>query len=176
MAASEETRCLCRRHEPTNLRCARCETPICPECAVSTVTGFICRKCASPTNVAALQLDPGRALLAFAVCLALSTIGGWLFGSFIGRLGFFSLWGGVLFGGLNGDLALRVSGRKRGPIMEAIAGGSTLLGMLAGYAIWAEGVAARLQLGPILLLPTSPWIIASFAIAVFISVSRIRYM
>jgi hypothetical protein len=176
MSTAEVPRCRCRRREPTNLRCSRCETPICPYCSVSTVTGFICRSCAAPTNVVMLQLNPGRVILALLACFSVSAVAGWLFGAIIGRFGFFALWGGLLLGGLTGEITLRVSGRKRGPIMEAVAGGGTALGLLAGWALWASSFVPMLPGMQISLFPTSPWVLASFGIAIFSAVSRIRYV
>ena len=45
---SEETSVLyCANHPgiATNLRCNRCEKPICPKCAVRTPTGYRCKDC-----------------------------------------------------------------------------------------------------------------------------------
>lgn len=175
--ASEPLRCSCRRHAVTNLRCARCETPICPDCAVVAPAGMLCRECGSPKHSPLFQVSAGNLALAFLVCLGVSVLGGWLLVGVGLGFGFFALWGALLFGGAVGEVALRVTGRKRGLQMELLAGGTTAAGMLAGWLIKAlsfqppPGVPVAFP-----LFPGSPLFYLMAGVAVFAAVSRIRYL
>lgn len=74
----------CNRHqESTRLRCAECQSPICPRCLVRTEVGMRCEECARPAAVAEVA-PPGRGkavaaavagalLLCVGVVLVLST-------------------------------------------------------------------------------------------------------
>ncbi|MGH9281110.1 MAG: B-box zinc finger protein [Acidimicrobiales bacterium] len=45
----ESTEVVCARHRtPTQLRCVRCQRPICPRCLVQTPVGFMCDKHKGP--------------------------------------------------------------------------------------------------------------------------------
>ena len=56
---------------PTRLRCAECETPICPACQVRTAVGFKCRDCAG-VALAARSRRPTPLLLGGVVILLLA--------------------------------------------------------------------------------------------------------
>ncbi|MCW3051730.1 MAG: hypothetical protein JWN14_900 [Chthonomonadales bacterium] len=96
---------------------------------------MICRNCARGSKNLLHQVTPGRYLLAVIACLAASIFGGWLIASYVTGYGFMGLWVAFLFGYGIGEIALRITGRKRGLAMEALAGASTAFGVISGVAI-----------------------------------------
>jgi len=96
---------------------------------------MICRNCARGSKNLLHQVTPGRFLLAVIACLAASTFGGWLIASHVIGYGFMGLWVAFLFGYGIGEIALRITGRKRGLAMEALAGAATAFGVISGVAI-----------------------------------------
>jgi hypothetical protein len=170
---AEPIRCNCRRRAITGLRCSRCETPICPDCSVVGAVGSLCRACGSPHNRPLFQVGAGRLALAYVVCLAVGTAGGYvLFGMFRG-FGFFQLRGAFLYGLAVGEVALRVTGRKRGPQMEILAGVCAAIGLFLG---WAAAVGHGAIPGAALLLHflASFMCLIDVGIACFAAVGRIR--
>ena len=73
--------------------------------------------------------------LAAAACLAASLFGGWVLASRVVGFDFMGLWAAFLFGIGIGEIALRITGRKRGRLMEILAGSSVVLGVAGGVAI-----------------------------------------
>jgi hypothetical protein len=138
---------------------------------------MLCRECGGPKNSPLFQVSAGSLALAFLVCLGVSVLGGWLLVGVGLGFGFFAFWGALLFGGAVGEVALRVTGRKRGLQMEMLAGGTTAAGMLAGWLIKAlsfqppPGVPVAFP-----LFPGSPLFYLMAGVAVFAAVSRIRYL
>ena len=96
---------------------------------------MICRDCARGGKNLLHKISPGSFAMATAACLSASLFGGWLIVSQVLGYGFMSLWVGFLFGLGIGEIALRITGRKRGPAMEILAGTSVVLGMLGGFGI-----------------------------------------
>jgi hypothetical protein len=167
--------CTCRRRAATNLRCARCDTPICPDCSVLAPAGMLCRACGSPRGSRLFQVSLSNLARAYLACLGAAVFGGWLLVGLLG-FGFFALWGAFIYGGLVAEVALRVTGRKRGPQMEVLAGVCSAGGLLAGWGFHI--MSYRLPVAPatFFFLPTGPWFYLMAGIAVFAAVSRIRYI
>ena len=135
MTTSFSPRCQCRRKAETSLSCSRCDTPICPDCSVVAPVGMICRNCARGGKNLLHQVSPGRFAAAAAACLAASLFGGWILASHVIGYGFMGLWAAFLFGIGIGEIALRITGRKRGLAMEILAGASVALGIFGGIGI-----------------------------------------
>jgi len=104
----------CTRHPPveTELTCATCGTPICPDCMVVTPVGMKCPACGTAPLPRIYQVGPGALAVAVTVAVALGTLaGGFLF---VWRLGVFAILLGPFVGGLIGEAASRAAGWKRG--------------------------------------------------------------
>ncbi len=172
--APNETRCSCRRHAPTNLRCMRCDKPICPDCSVVAPVGHQCRECGRSRNASLLQASAGGLVLAFAASLGVALFGGWLLLGMGGGFGFFGLWIAYFYGLLVAETALRVTGRKRGLPMEIVAGVNAALGLVIGWLlpILARGGPQMLALLAASLHPS--WTYILVGVAVFAAVSRMR--
>src|SRR5437764_8246786 len=134
MTSSVPVRCKCRKQAETGLRCSRCFVPICPDCSRPAPVGMLCRDCARGKPSHLYQVDPKSFAIAVPVTLAAGLFGGWLMAS-IGHIGFFGAFAGFIYGMAVGEVALRLTGRKRGLQMEIMAGACVLLGLLGGHAI-----------------------------------------
>ena len=132
---------------------------------------MICRNCARGSKNLLHQITPGRFLLAGVACLTASVFGGWLIASHVIGYGFMGLWVAFFFGIGIGEIALRMTGRKRGLAMEILAGASTALGLITGVAI-------ELLLNPdphiIGFHMKNPMTYATLILAVVSAVGRIR--
>ena len=187
MSPSEIVRCKCRKQAITGLRCSRCFVPICPDCSRPAPVGMLCRDCARGKPSHLHQIDPKRFAIAIPVTLAAALFGGWLIAT-IGHIGFFGMCAGFLYGMVVGEIALRLTGRKRGPPMEIMAGACVFLGLIGGYVLQlsvamarytshAHGVDLETTAGPLALVAATlvnRWIYVTIAVAVFGAVSRIR--
>jgi len=178
-----ETVTTCARHPKvaTNLRCAACGIPICPQCLVQTPVGAKCRACASGTSRTLFSPSPLQAAMASAAGLAAGAVAG-LAVEF--NLGFFSLILALAYGGFAGEMILRVSGRKRGVRMEIIAGVTMVVGAIVARLLAAPSIAsmgnAHVPLGVLRVLADlvapSPMPLLTLIVAVAAAVSRIRYI
>jgi len=174
MTTALPLRCRCRRHEITSLRCARCNVPICPHCSVVAPAGQLCRECASGRKSRLYQVGPKSLALAILACLATAVLGGWLLASLLMGFGFFVLWFSYLYGLIIAEVALRVTGRKRGPLMEILAGTCAAVGILAGWLFVVPAGSPEFisALGRHLF---QPWSLLVLGLAIFAAVTRIRY-
>src|SRR5438067_2335725 len=134
MTTSGPLRCKCRKQAVTSLRCSRCFVPICPDCSRPAPVGMLCRDCARGKPSHLYQVDPKSFAFAIPVTLIAGLFGGWLMATVRG-IGFFSLFAGFLYGMAVGEIALRLTGRKRGLPIELLAGGCVLAGLIGGLAI-----------------------------------------
>ena len=72
----------CARHSDvtTRLRCASCDTPICPRCAVDAPIGMRCPDCARPDRAGGLRRRPDQIGRAVGVAALGALVGGALIG------------------------------------------------------------------------------------------------
>ena len=174
----------CARHPKveTNLSCASCGTPICPQCLVQTPVGAKCRDCASQRGNILFELSPMRTVAAVAVGLLTGAAAGWAVEF---SRGFFTLLLAFAYGGFAGEMIMRTAGRKRGIKMELIAGLSIAVGAIGGRLL----IVALLLNAPgsvhppygvlsilVELILPSPIPIAALVIVIASAVSRIRYI
>ena len=78
------------------------------------------------------------------------------------------LWLGIIYGYLVGEATLRGGGRRRGPLMQVIAGtaaavGFTAWGMIRGYPL-------------VITQFVNPWDLIGLGLGVFFAVMRVRYI
>ena len=126
--------------------CARCDSPICPDCQVSAPAGMLCRECASLRKSPLFQVSVGSLLLASLACFAAASFGGWLLVRVGMGFGFFGFFIAAFYGAAVAEVALRTTGRKRGPRLRFLAGISAGVGILAGAA---GGATPRGPMSPI---------------------------
>lgn len=137
----------CARHpnEETALRCSKCETPICPRCAVYTTVGYRCPDCGKEKS--ATYTVPIGLLIVGSICgFAL----GFLSGYIVPRaIGFFVVFLGAIVGGILGEALSRLLKRKSSAVTWVI----TTMGLFGGalfesarnaLAVAKEGADAQL--------------------------------
>jgi len=144
--------------------------------------GVKCRECASLRPSHLYQIPAGRLILTILATLAVSALTGGLL-----HLGFLSLfWIALPLGYGIGALVLKVSGNKRGTLLEIATGISVILGALGGQVAWAAW--HILQAPAPILSPGSapslwmafgalldPLFVISCALTTAAAVSKIRY-
>lgn len=134
-AAGDEIQPLvCYRHPDTetNLRCNRCERPICVKCANRTSVGYRCPECLREIESEFFTAKPSDYFLAAAVALPLSVVAGVVITFFGGGFGIFiyfiiaAIGSGV--GTFIARLAHRAIGRRRGRYIPRLIAGIVALG------------------------------------------------
>lgn len=126
----------CIRHPDveTELRCSRCETPICPRCLIQTPVGARCRDCA------AVRKNPIYTVgtVEYARMIPVALLGGalvgvaWAFiqpGQFF--LGFFSLFVAAGVGWLMAKGIERAANYRRGTTVQVFA----IVGIFTAFAV-----------------------------------------
>lgn len=158
----------CSRHPDveTFVACAKCETPICGRCMVSTPVGMRCRACASQ-GASVDDANAGQygraALVAAIAALAL----GWM-----SELIF---WLGAVYGYLVGEAVLRGGGRRRGTGMQVIAG----IAALVGGVLWhipGFGDGAPVLHPEALMALVRPFTLVAIGLGVFFAVVHVRHV
>ncbi len=122
----------CARHPgvETGLRCGRCETPICPKCAVFTDVGARCPDCAPRRKLPQMELGVVWLLRAVAAAAVAGAVTGALWGAILpNTIGFFSLAIGAGIGYCVGEGVSIATNRKVGTPLQVIAA----LGVILAY-------------------------------------------
>ena len=136
----------CARHpdRDTGLRCNRCERYMCIECAKRTPVGYTCRECVRGHEnkfYAGTSLD-------YAIVAAVSLLGGGVIAFISGLVGGVLLLGLIIapaLGGVLAQLALQLSGRRRGRYSGYVcAGGVAIGGILTALLLTGLGVISLL--------------------------------
>jgi len=110
----------------TNLRCNKCEKPICAKCAVLTPTGYRCKECVRGQQKVfetAVWVDYP---LLFVVVLILAYLGSLI--AF--RLGFFTILLAPVAGGVIAEIARAVTRRRRSKRLYLLAGVAAVIGCI----------------------------------------------
>lgn len=122
---SEPLRCVNHPNVETYLRCARCEVPICPKCAVRTEIGYICPACRNRRlQVFYADFRPIYYGVAALVALPLSLVAGWV----LPATGWLALFLGPLAGALIAEAAFRAIRRRRGRYTWLVVAGCIVAG------------------------------------------------
>lgn len=128
-------KCATHPEVETNLKCGKCGRPICPKCLVQTPVGVRCSDCARMRRLPTFDVSFRQYLIASAVGLGVAAAGGiaWavIFELFSYLLFYLALAAAVGYA-LGEAISLSVN-RKRGPILQAIAGVSMVIGFAIGY-------------------------------------------
>src|SRR5438067_13018478 len=96
----------CARHPnvETELRCGKCDTPICPRCMVQTPVGARCRDCANLRRPVLYTVSPLLLARAAGAALGLAVVIGllwaWLLPNLTRTLGFFIFFAAAGYGWL----------------------------------------------------------------------------
>ncbi len=157
----------CARHPnvETELTCGRCETPICPRCAVFTDVGARCPACAPARKLPQFEIGPVYLLRGAAAALAAGAGLGAVWG-LLGSLFFFALLlVGALVGYLIAEAVSAATNRKSGTSLQVVAAG----GVVAAYLI------RNLVAGNELLPADDLFGYIAVVVAGVVAISRLRY-
>ena len=124
----------CARHPDTEteLRCGKCEQPICPKCVVQTPVGARCPECAAVKRLPVYEVSTIFYTRAIIVGLIAGAALGALWGILpIGR--FYLIFIALGIGYAIGEAVSRAVNRKRGSGLQVIAG----ISMVVSYMVRA---------------------------------------
>jgi hypothetical protein len=158
----------CARHPSTEtlLRCGRCDTPICPKCAVFTDVGARCPDCAPRRKLPQFELNPLYITRGIAAGLVAGVATGAAWG-FVAP-DFAGLFAILIAAGVGWGISESISlatNRKSGPVLQGVA----VVGVVLAY--FARNVAAGYDFFP----SDDTWgLITAGAAAVF-AVGRLRF-
>ncbi len=143
--STDPTALYCYRHpeRETMLRCARCERPICSDCAVLTPTGYRCKECIRGQQKV---FDTAQTIdypLAFVLAGGLS-FGGSLIA---GAMGFFTIFLAPLAGLIIAEVVRWAVHRRRSAQLFRIAAAGAAAGAFPLLAINLIGAIASLSRG-----------------------------
>jgi hypothetical protein len=156
-------KCATHPEVETNLRCGKCEKPICPRCMIQTPVGARCRDCARLNKLPTYRMSPQYYFRAVGSALGMAAATGALWGLVASYVPFFYL--NILLGAAVGYgcaevISLAVN-RKRGKILMVIAGLATGVSYVIALIVpWG--------------LHFSYFDILAIAVGIFVSVSRLR--
>ncbi len=159
LVAAEPSTLFCARHPnvETLLRCGRCETPICPRCAIATPVGMRCRECAQVRRPPMYDVSGRWLWRALGAAVGLVLAGGFAFNLLIGFAGPSIFLRAILFlvaGIVVAEALSAAANRKRGPRLQVMAVVTTVLVTQAPVLLTALAV-HRLPLDVIGLLLTA---------------------
>ncbi|MGI8923652.1 MAG: hypothetical protein ACR2HJ_06360 [Fimbriimonadales bacterium] len=164
----------CDKHTDveTVLRCSRCETYICPSCAVLTPVGYRCRKCGLE-RFATHSLSPGQLAGGSLAGFALGFIASYVIPQ---SIGFFLIFAGAIVGGFVGQIIQRIVQRKS----SLLVGGITALGfiigaMVAPFKLLADGALHEMGGGQVLtVIFGNPWPLVFACVAGAVSWGQLK--
>ncbi len=158
----------CARHPKveTELTCGRCETPICPRCAVFTDVGARCPTCAPARKLPQFEVGPVYLLRAAGAALAVGVGLGAVWGALLPRrVTFFELFLAAFIGYLIAAAVSAATNRKSGPPLQVIGAG----GAIAAYLV------RNLVIGDALLPTDDLFGYIAVIVAGAVAISRLRY-
>jgi hypothetical protein len=141
----ETTYCAVHPDRETSLRCNQCDRLMCTQCAVQTPVGYRCRQCVRQHDDKFFTGTTTDYLIVFAVSAVLSALG-WLGITFlIGGFLIFVLLLSVPIGGVIGEAALRLTGRRRGRYSGYVGAAGAVAGPLAAMLLILGGLIPSLM-------------------------------
>jgi hypothetical protein len=142
---AETVYCATHPNVETELRCGRCEKPICAKCLVHTPVGARCPDCAQVRGLPTYSVGTPTIVRGAGAAIVAGTACGvvwWLFNLFAYSLGlFFVLLGGFAIGYVVGEAVAVATNRRRGTPLEIAAGAGCVLAYLirAGLLVIVDG-------------------------------------
>jgi hypothetical protein len=158
----------CARHPKTEtlLRCGRCETFICPRCAVFTDVGARCPDCAPRKKLPQFEIGPLYGIRAGGAAIGAGAAVGAAWGLLLPNgFGFFMIFFGAGIGWLISEAVSLATNRKSGPVLQTAAVFGVVVAYLVRNVVADFGLFPTDDLGGLIVL------IAGVAIAI----GRLRY-
>jgi hypothetical protein len=125
ISSIDEQRCTYHPDIRTRLRCSKCETPICPRCAVDTPVGYRCPECAGVRGLPTYETSTPILLKSVGIGIVVASAVGVLWG-------FFPQWQfylALLIGFGVAESMSWAANYKRGPDLQFAAIGCVLIGI-----------------------------------------------
>ncbi|MEO8393579.1 MAG: B-box zinc finger protein [Chloroflexota bacterium] len=123
--------CTVHPDRETTLRCNKCGRPMCTKCAVSTPVGYRCRECVRGIQAGYYKATNNDYIIIAVACAGLTLVAAAIASAInLGIL--FTLILAIPIGGGIGELALRITSRRRGRQSANIAAAGAVIGGLAG--------------------------------------------
>jgi hypothetical protein len=169
-------RCAYHPDVETELRCSKCDKPICPQCMVQTPVGAKCPDCAKLHKLPTYRVSTRYYLVAGGVALGMALACGAAWGTIEWATPFFSL-NLLLAPGVGfaiGEVVSLSVNRKRGTGLATVGG----LALAASYifSLWLISLLSGISFYQALPLATFNIIyhLIALAFGIFIAVSRLR--
>ena len=160
-------KCAAHPQVETNLTCSRCGTPICPKCLIQTSVGARCRKCAGLKRLPTYEITPKQYVKAVVVGLGSSVVVGIAWAALWGFLWFFNFFLAAGAGYAIGEILSWSVNRKRGLLLEIIAG----LCLVVSYIVANVGLSAGVLT---FFADFGLWDLLIVAIGIMVAVGRLR--
>ena len=150
----------------TELTCGRCETPICPRCAVFTDVGARCPTCAPARKLPQFEVGFVYLLRGAAAALGTGAALGAVWGALLpGRIGLLGLFLAAFLGYAIAEAVSVVTNRKAGTALQVVAAAGALAAYLVRNLVIGDG-----------LLPTDDLFgYIAVIVAGAVAISRLRY-
>ncbi|MDQ7820593.1 MAG: B-box zinc finger protein [Armatimonadota bacterium] len=165
-------RCAAHPGVETELTCASCGRPICPDCLVQTPVGMKCRDCGLAPPPPLYRASPGALATGIVVAALLGGAAGLAAWWAAQAVGWLVLLAGPALGGLVGDAAWRAA-RRRGRAMAAAVAAACAAGVVvvgpqaAALAGWGTSLGAGDLLVLLIRRPLLPLMAVLMAVAAF---------
>ncbi len=165
----ESMRCAAHPDVETNLRCGKCDKPICPRCMVETPVGARCRECARINKLPTFQVSNKQMLLSTCVGLVIAVAYGFLWGilSFYANFIILNLFLGAGAGYCISEGMSRVINRKRGTKLAVIA---SVMVVVSGFASIFTPLGIIYSSSPFFIILD----ILAVGIGIYVAVNRLR--
>ncbi len=115
----------------TELRCGKCDTPICPRCMIQTPVGARCRSCANLRRPAMYTVSAAMVARGAGAGIATSFVVGFLWALLAPHaaslLGFFIFFAAAGYGWLAAEAIGRATNRRRGTALRVVVVASCVL-------------------------------------------------
>jgi hypothetical protein len=145
---SDKLTCFYHPNRETRVSCGRCDRPLCPDCVRHGATGVRCKECVSLSPAERGLASQQQIRTALAAALGAAVLGGLVFG----LLNWVNVVSGLMLGFGVGLAAFHASGRHRDMSVQALSGGSALVGILLAAVVSSFGMTgAGGELGRVLV-------------------------
>jgi hypothetical protein len=165
----ESMRCETHPDVETNLRCGKCDKPICPKCMVETPVGARCRECARINKLPTFQVSGKQMLISSGVGLLIAVAYGFIWG----MLGLYTnfiilnLLLGAGAGFLISEGMSRVINRKKGIKLALVA---SVMVIVSGFASIFTPIGIIYSASPMFIMLD----ILAVGIGIYVAVNRLR--